>query len=211
MFKRMFVAVVFMVLASQARGMGMGPHLFPEYFEPPRELSLVYFDVEEAAPVVAEGLRREATRVLASLGIKATWRQGGLGVMTQQGELTVVLLARAGNNSRVRPDVLGATILGEDGARAVWLYLPHVEATLGLERRGGRGGDAIETLELGTALGRVAAHEILHALAPALPHASSGLMAERMGRVALTGPVVEVPREFQRAVRPGLPRHASND
>jgi hypothetical protein len=36
-------------------------------------------------------------------------------------------------------------------------------------------------------------------------------MAERLGRAALLGPTPAVSPEFQRALRPALARHASND
>jgi hypothetical protein len=211
MFKRMVVVLALAAAAPGAAALGMGPHWLPEYFEPPRVLDLVYFDVEDAAPYAAAGLQREAAQLLGTLGIEVRWRRGGLGVVSQPGELTVVLLARRGERSAIRPEVLGATIPREDGARAVWVYLPHVIATLGLDPERAGAWDPGTTAELGTALGRVVAHEVLHALAPGVPHTASGLMAERMGRAALTGPAVEVPAPFQQALRPALMRHASND
>jgi hypothetical protein len=203
MFKRMVVVLLLAAAASRARALGMGPHWIPEYFEPPRVLELVYFDAEDAAPFAAAGLQREATRVLGQLGIQVHWRRGGLGVVSEQDELTVVLLARRSNGSAIRPEVLGATMRRDDGARAVWVYLPHVLNTLGMDPDRLSTWDPGAAAQLGTALGRVAA--------PELPHAPGGLMAERMGRTALLGPRVEVPLEFQRALRPALLRHASND
>jgi hypothetical protein len=44
---------------------------------------------------------------------------------------------------------------------------------------------------LGTGLSRVVAHELVHALVPALPH-GKGLMAARLDRRMLTGPGVPV-------------------
>ena len=123
----------------------------------------------------------------------------------------MVLLAHPGPRSSIRPHVLGATILKDDGAHAVWVYLPHVANALGLDPDRPTSWNAAEVSQLATALGRVAAHEIIHALAPDLPHTAGGLMAERMGRGALLGPSVEVPLEFQQALRPTLLRHASND
>jgi hypothetical protein len=211
MFKRMVVALALLTVASPVRALGMGPHWFPEYVESPRELSIVYVDVEDAAPFAQAGLARETSRVLSGLGIEVHWRQGGLGVVARPGELTVVLLGHVSTRSAIRPDVLGATIVKQDGARAVWVYLPHVAAILGLDAERVGSWTGAEVSQLATALGRVAAHELLHALAPALRHASGGLMAERLGRAALLGPNTEVSPEFQRALRPALLRHASND
>ena len=41
---------------------------------------------------------------------------------------------------------------------------------------------------MGTAVGRVVAHEVIHALAPYQAHAADGLMRSSLGRSALLGP-----------------------
>jgi hypothetical protein len=211
MFKRLVMVCLLAATASPAPALVMGPHWFPESFEPARELHVVYFDVENALPWGQSAVQLEATRLLSRAGVEVHWRRGGLGVMARPDELTVVLLARAGTGSSVGRHVLGATIPGEQGSRAVWVYLPHVAATLGLDPERPGNWDAASRSQLPTALARVAAHEILHALAPGEPHAATGLMAERMGRATLVGSAVDVPFEFQRALRPSLRRRAAND
>ena len=71
----------------------------------------------------------------------------------------------------------------------VWVYLDGVKAALGLDgsvRRGHASRQASRAIA--TAVGRVAAHEVIHALAPYQPHAAHGLMRSSLGRTALLGP-----------------------
>ena len=51
----------------------------------------------------------------------------------------------------------------------------------------------MERAHFGRALGRVAAHEIVHALLPDRPHDRAGLMARSLGRRELTAAVLRAP------------------
>ncbi|HVR70479.1 MAG TPA: hypothetical protein VMT87_06495, partial [Vicinamibacteria bacterium] len=55
--------------------------------------------------------------------------------------------------------------------------------------------------EFGMALGRVVAHELVHALAPQRPHVKGGLMAERMGRALLLAPDLAIETATSEALR----------
>ena len=73
---------------------------------------------------------------------------------------------------------------GPDSQRAAWILVPQVRASLGLpaERVAGEGPI------LGRALARVMAHELIHLLAPELPHAPAGLMKATLSRDFLRRP-----------------------
>jgi hypothetical protein len=68
------------------------------------------------------------------------------------------------------------------GPRPVRVYVEGIRAALGLERFGA----ASEMLML-LAVGRVATHEMVHALVPTQGHARQGLMSSRLDRRALVG------------------------
>ena len=69
---------------------------------------------------------------------------------------------------------------GPGAWRTVYIYFPDVLLTLGLGcRPKGCGPEAIETA---LAVGKVAAHEMVHAVAPQVHHAPEGLMCDRMVR-----------------------------
>ena len=208
MFMRLVLPFLFLALALEARAREMSPLWMIDLHTPPeRTLDLVYVDVQDAAPQALPVLTREAGRILSQVGVNARWRPGGRGVVARDQELTVVLMADIGA-ARIPTHVLGATVLGDSAVRTVWVYLPHVAATLGVDPNPSGPGDAHA---LAVALGRVAAHEILHALAPRLAHSRKGLMAERLGRSALLGREVEVPLAFRQALYPVLVRRALAD
>jgi len=93
-------------------------------------------------------------------------------------QVQVVLLP---SDSKVegRESVLG---VAEPKASAAWVYFSSVSRSLGLDPARRVNWTLSERRDLARALGRVAAHEIAHVLAPTLPHAEHGLMAPHLKR-----------------------------
>jgi hypothetical protein len=141
-------------------------------------LSLVWVDVVRLAPSAYPHAAREAADLIARMGVQAVMRQAAYDAVLEERELAVIVLPRHPTSSG-RPLVMGATRRGVP-TRAVWIYLEGVAGTLGL------GPPAlwspVQQREGGRAMARVAVHELVHAVVPALPHAPQGLMAERMSR-----------------------------
>jgi hypothetical protein len=205
MIKRLALAFLAAALAPTA---GAWPVGGPEYIvEPERRLDLVFVDVDRAATFTFKGLAHEVSSILGREGVGVRWRKGGRGVMASERELTVVLLNNRGAGS-IKPSVMGATRVDNGVVHTVWVFLPNVAAVLGFERDPSQ-WTGQERVAFGIAVGRVIAHEIFHALLPDLPHASHGLMAESLGRGALTGPWVDLPPDFRAALRPALLHRAS--
>jgi hypothetical protein len=80
------------------------------------------------------------------------------------------------------PLVLGRTSAGRQEQPAVWVLVPNVREVLQASS-----GEA-RPQTLARALARVAAHEIVHVLAPGLPHSAQGLMRARFDAATLTRP-----------------------
>ncbi len=72
-----------------------------------------------------------------------------------------------------------------EASRGAWVSVPEVAGTLGLDARPGSWWPQ-QRQALARAIGRVAAHEIVHALAPQREHAATGLMSAALGRGELT-------------------------
>ncbi|HET8645188.1 MAG TPA: hypothetical protein VFO85_06850, partial [Vicinamibacteria bacterium] len=171
MFRRLVLPCVLLVAALPTEALGMDPAFIHEVASlHERSLDLVFVDVEGTVPSAFPRMAREASAVLERLGVRTRWRRGGHGIVASQHEITVVLMNSTAANAGVAPHVLGATLVGERTSRTVWIYLPHVAAALGLGARLPPDDKGDEVALLGTALGRVAAHEIIHALVPKLPH-----------------------------------------
>jgi len=122
----------------------------------------------------------------------------------------VILLDRGADQAPGIP-VLGATPSHFEGAPFVWVHVPNVRAAAGLRPAGSGFADPLSARALGIALGRIVAHELVHALAPSVPH-GTGLMSGKLTCRQLTAATLPVDPEVgltvQAALRgePSLPR-----
>jgi hypothetical protein len=138
-------------------------------------------DLARLTPLTRAAMRHELGALLAPASLALSWRTARPDGETDPDELRVVLLPRVG----VGPDrgALGAAA-NRGLVRTIWVYVPSVATTLGLDPEA-----VVTSLEsqrlVGVALGRVVAHELVHALAPAVEHAGGGLMRPRLHAVQL--------------------------
>ncbi len=169
---------------------------------PPSTLRLVWIDPTGAAVGADAAARDEARSVLRKMGAEVSWRRGDAGEPASAGEVRVILLDRAAENGGRA--VLGATPPHFDVAPFIWVHVPSVRAVIGLDPRGSASTTPFPaTRTLATALGRVVAHELVHALAPAVPH-GTGLMSASLTQRYLTAPSIPVDAEVSLAVRAAL-------
>lgn len=162
-------------------------------------LRLVWIDVEGAPPYVFPFTSQEAAAILGQAGIAVEWTVAAPSTVTVDDELRVLVLGETGGAIRTRA-TMGCT---RRGSRTAWVYLSNVLWALGLRNGGGRGLLGREQEEVGRALGRVIAHEVVHILAPDLRHSRHGLMAERMNRALLVCSRVSLAAREAEAVRAG--------
>jgi hypothetical protein len=162
---------------------------------------VVWIDLAGVPIAAQEMARHEAAAVLADVGLSPSWRVGAAQEQLGAHDLPVVLLRRDHAARAGAPRVLGACTPRSGSPRA-WVYLDNLAWALGLGTP-----DGPLTLQqsalLGRAIGRIVAHEVIHAVAPALAHARTGLMAPRFNRAALVSlrmPVDGVTRQGVRAV-----------
>lgn len=109
-------------------------------------------------------------------------------------------------NWKVAPQALGVAV-GEPGRpRSVFLSVEAARRALGWRGPSGSAapGAGRPANQLGTALGRVLAHELLHTVAPDCPHTGHGLMAARFDRRILTRPGIGFDETAGRYLRRGL-------
>jgi hypothetical protein len=169
----------------------------------PPSLSLVWIDAGSAATGSERSARDEAQRLLRDLGVAATWRTGRPSEPVRPGELRVILLDRAAVDAKGSP-VLGATPDRFDGDPFFWVHVPSVREALGLDPRHPLApAELRDRHQLGIAIGRVVAHETVHALAPGVPH-GAGLMAPRLTRGDLLAKTLPPQPELGAALRSAL-------
>jgi hypothetical protein len=147
-------------------------------------LRLVWFDPTGSLPQGFDSVAAEVQSIFRGLGVEASWRVGGGYGEAPGPEVPVILLARDPLAARARQRVLGLVLRDQEPQRAVWVFFENVRFTLspGKSRR----QDPRRDQDLGRAVARVAAHEIIHAIAPEEPHATEGLMRHALDRRFLT-------------------------
>ena len=164
---------------------------------------LVWVDPAGAALGLGGVSREEARSLLAKMGAAVVWQAEATDGLARPGEVRVILLDRAAERRPGTP-ILGATPPRFDVAPFVWVHVPSVRAVLGLPPRG-----SLATIEapmvraLGVAIGRVVAHEVVHALAPQVPH-GRGLMSASFNRAQLTASSISIGEDVLLSVQAAL-------
>jgi hypothetical protein len=160
-------------------------------------LSVAWCDPTHALPFDDEVLAADVQSLLGLAGVELAWTACEPEDARVEAQLRVVLLAdeRAG-----RSDVMGSVRRGSS-SRTAWINLPSVERALGPPRRPHAPRAPGSQRALSRAMARVIAHELVHLVAPDLPHARSGLMAPRLDRHFLTAPRVPLAPAAASALR----------
>jgi hypothetical protein len=165
-------------------------------------LEIAVVDLGDLAPDVLRAAWSQTAAVLERLGSGARIRSAAPDDVQAPGAITVVLMpGRPG--PQLRPTVLGV-VRRAAAPRVLWLFPEAVAAALGLPAPAGVASSPKEQAIFATALGRVAAHELVHLLCPSRPHDRAGLMAERMSQAVLRGG----PLTFDDALRRDFERGA---
>ena len=163
--RRLGIGVVVGSLAVPG-GLGAAPRAAPP------SLRAVEIDFTRLSPLTRATLRSELGQVLAPVPLRMSWRTAATGDETAPDELSFVFLPSAGVGGD--RGALASTA-NHDVVRTTWVYVPNVASALGLDLEAVVTSFDAQRL-LGLALGRVLAHEIVHAIAPDVEHASAGLM-----------------------------------
>jgi hypothetical protein len=159
---------------------GPGPRLRVLLFDPTKALS---DPTTEAMGLEVRSIFRDLS-VDVSFGVAEDGTNFGMGPGL---EIPVIVLAQDPDRDRRKKRVLGLVVKEQKPERAIWAFVENVRWTLGEAPRRGLGPIASDESGMGIALGRVIAHEIVHAIAPDEPHARKGLMNHSFDRAFLLG------------------------
>ena len=153
------------------------------------DTALHWVDVGGAVPFAYDTASAELSAVLGGHGVCADVARASPNAVRAGGAIGVILLpslGAAGAGQRV----MGAMRRGGQQTASIWVYFDEVASTLGLRGRAPQAWTPAERSRFARALGRVAAHEVIHALLPARPHDAFGLMAPSLGHDELTAPTL---------------------
>ncbi len=158
-------------------------------------ISLLWFDPRGSLPEGFETVRQEVTRIFREIGVDVRWTLGGPGTVyggADVPEVPLILLPDDPAPSRDGQRIMGLIVKGQQRSRAVWMFLKSVRWTLGHDLRQPRPRTEDEGRDLALAVARVAAHEVVHAIAPDEPHSRGGLMSHSLDRAHLLGQRIPV-------------------
>jgi len=165
-------------------------------------LRLVWFDPSEIASGSESVARAETATLLARMGATVQWRRGTSGEVDRNDGVWVILVGEGPPDSGEA--VLGATRKGHSAAPVVWVRVPNVQAAIGISRGWSLLGlRPDEQRRLAVALGRVIAHEVVHAVVPSVPH-GTGLMSGGLSRRQLTAASISVELDVALALQAAL-------
>jgi len=166
-------------------------------------LRLVWVDPTDVAAGSELAARAEAEALLSGMGVAVSWRRGSAGELMQKNEVWVILVGE-GPGAASDTLVLGSTRKSGSVAPAVWVRVPNVRRAVGVPRGPSLFGlFPIERRLVAVALGRVIAHEVVHAVAPSVPH-GTGLTSANLTRRQLRAPTIPVEPEVAFAVQAAL-------
>lgn len=159
-------------------------------------VTLVWVDPAGHSAFAAEGAMKEATALLRAAGAEVRWLRSGAPSVLNEGELAVIVVRSPRENPRM---VMGSAQI-TPSVPAVWVHPEAVALAIGRGPLVPADWTPAERNEYARALGRVAAHEVVHALLGSARHASIGLMSPTLVRRDLIAPVLLVDRDTRRAI-----------
>ncbi len=161
-------------------------------------VELAWVDPMHALPDAVSEVAQEVARVFAPVGLAVTWHSAGAGEETAADVVHAILLDADRGTSHGW--AMGWTHRRPSATRTVWLLLPNIKRAIGLDPTQVRPLTGLDARLLARAVGRVVAHEVVHALAPGVSHASHGLMSDRLKRSALVAPRLALDADSARAL-----------
>jgi hypothetical protein len=157
---------------------------------------LAWRDLARLPARVSASAQEEVARLYAVAGVRVAW----VGASEPGAPaLSVFIMDVESAWLRLPKDVMGVSRPRGDAA---WIAYAALLRTLGITRKQAHRAD--ESPAVGRALGRVIAHEVVHALALPHTHAEHGLMRARLGRAALLADALEWDDTSRRALLDGL-------
>jgi hypothetical protein len=138
-------------------------------------LLLVWHDPNDVYPTSSEAVASEVRRIFAPLGVEIDWARGRdeeEAIQSLDGEtlmLRVVLVPSepSGPGWGLSPEALGAVLFMDGRPSDIYIFYRNMLRVLGLHRSARPSPrELVKLSRLSRAVGRVTAHELVHAVAP---------------------------------------------
>jgi hypothetical protein len=164
--------------------------------EPVVGISVAWRDLTRTLDPMADEIRAEIVAIFAAADVGVDWRRAAPDDGARGGEISVIVLARP--RGRLPEGVMGA--VNRNGRREAWVFLSGLSRRLAGRSPAGATGP-VDPHELARLAGRVAAHELVHVVAPQLAHTRAGLMQASWARAFAVQPELQLDDVAARALR----------
>ena len=151
---------------------------------PDLKLSLIWNDAYKLLPISYEKAANEVTKIFEAIRIQVRWTKAGQDELVEADtiQIRVVLMPRLSSGWSLDGHTMGVVIGKKVPRRTVFIFYPSVLLALGYEHVADRRRSPRERANLTRALGRVVAHEIVHAILPEREHDKDGLLSRQLKR-----------------------------
>jgi hypothetical protein len=169
-----------------------------------RSVTLRFVDVDQCLSSQEFALMAdEVTALFRTLGLEVAWNRDdpGIGFDAREGVEVPVVLLRRPPPHQSPGNTLGLVAHVETPPSPIWVFTGNISWALG--HTGSAPSDR-EGRELAVAIGHVVTHELVHALSPRHPHATSGLMGPTLNRQSLLAERATLDKGWIRSLHEGL-------
>lgn len=173
---------------------------------PPAETIVASWNDGHGLVRYQEEVRSEVETILEKAGVRVHWSDTG-GEPPPGAALPVSIVVSPsepeGEGWHLSPSAMGVYFASPESS-AVFVFYSRVARVLGVASE--RDGIILpaERKRLAKALGRVVVHELVHRVAPDLPHADAGIMRSDLGRSLLLQSRLELDEGTRSALLAGL-------
>ena len=154
--------------------------------EPDPSLVLLWCDPHELFGGNAKAVGKRLHGVFGAFGVELSWKKCTPRAESVRHEIRIVLVQSEASDWDLDAMAMGANLSRNGPQNQVYIFHNSVVRALGRSPKtlSERWLSAREKRELSRALARVAAHEVIHAVLPELPHAEDGLTRFELDRDA---------------------------
>jgi hypothetical protein len=169
------------------------------------EITLAWLDPDGLLRSGFHTRAEEVTSPFEGIGVDVKWKRSDGGTIdTMPGEILVILLPTGPSGRVLTGDTMGAVSRNEGSRHIVFAYFPRIAEAIGIDLDTYHRTSPLQRRELAVAVGRVVAHEVIHTVAPAHPHAAEGVMREGLSGVQLVRGKAEIGHSCSVAFLEGL-------
>jgi len=156
-------------------------------------VTLGWLDPDQRLQSGFDTMAQEVNFIFGQIGVEVEWKLGdGRTIDRKPGEILVILQPASPPGLILSAGTMGAVSRQKESRHIVFVFHQEVAEAIGVALHAPYRITPLQRHELATAVGRVVAHEVIHAVAPAHPHGAEGIMQHRLSELQLVRGKLEI-------------------